>query len=109
MARSRRRMTPDELSAAKERANQKRRLRRLWASDASLEEVCEEMGMAEPVLRQYAAALGLTDRPAPDCYVPTPLEIKIATAQIRMAWTQHEREARLGRMDNATRSDNSAG
>ena len=104
-------MTPEELSAAKERANQKRRLRRLWVSDSSLEEICEEMGMAEPVLRQYAAALGLTDRPDPDCYVPTPLEIKLAAAQIRMGWTQAERESRLGgrqsdRLDNATGSDN---
>lgn len=99
-------MTPEELSAAKERANQKRRLRRLWVSDASIEEVCEEMGMAAPDLLRYAASLGLTDRKEPGCYIPTPLEIKIATAQIRMAWTQPEREARLGRIDNATRSDN---
>lgn len=103
-------MTPEELSAAKERANQKRRLRRLWASDCTFDEMCEEMGMAEPVLRQYAAALGLTDRPDPDCYVPSLLEIKLAAAQIRMGWTQVEREARLegrlsDRLDNATGSD----
>ena len=104
-------MTPEELSAAKDRANQKRRLRRLWASDCSFEELCEEMGMAAPELRRYAATLGLTDRPDPDCYVPSPLDIKIAAAQIRMGWTQVEREARLegrlsDRLDNATGSDN---
>jgi hypothetical protein len=104
-------MTPEELAASKKRANQKRRLSRLWVSESSLGEICEEMGMAEPELLRYAATLGLTDRPEPDCYVPTPLEIKVAAAQIRAGWTQAERESRLGgrqsdRLDNATRDDN---
>lgn len=104
-------MTPDELAAAKERANQKRRLRRLWASDCSWEEVCEEMGLDSESLRAYAATLGLYDRPEPDCFLPTPEQIRIEAAKIRMGWTQTEREARLGgrlsdKLDNATRSDN---
>jgi hypothetical protein len=107
-------MTPDELAAAKERANQKRRLRRLWVSDASWDEVCEEMGLEPESLRAFAATLGLYDRPDPDIYLPTPQEIKVAAANIRMGWSQAEREARLegrlhDRMDNATRSDNDAG
>lgn len=105
----RRRMTPDELAAAKDRANQKRRLRRLWASDCSFEEICEEMGMAEDEMREYAAALGLADRPEPDFFLPTPEEIKEATYRLRMSWTQAERDARLGRMELPTRSDYGAG
>jgi hypothetical protein len=104
-------MTPEELASAKERANQKRRLRRLWASDSSWDEVCEEMGMGSEELRAYAATLGLDVRPEPDCFIPTPLEIKKAAAEIRMGWSQAEREARLGgrvfdRMNKATGSDN---
>ena len=104
-------MTPDELAAAKERANQKRRLRRLWSSDSSFDEICDEMGMDEVALRSYAAGMGLVDRPEPDCYLPSPLEIRLAAAEIRSRWTQVEREARLegrssGMLDNATRSDN---
>jgi hypothetical protein len=104
-------MTPEELAAAKAGANQKRRLRRLWKSDASWEEICEEMGLESESLRAFAGSLGLHDRPDPDCYLPTESEIRQAAASIRMGWSQAEREARLGgrlgdRMDNATGSDN---
>jgi hypothetical protein len=110
----RRRMTPEEKLASKDRANQKRRLRRLWSSDSSLDEICEEMGMGEDELLAYAAGLGLKDRDPPDCYIPTPLEIRLATASIRMGWTQAERDARLeGRLsdrleDATTEADNDA-
>ena len=114
MANPRRRMTPEEKAASMERANQKRRLRRLWASDSSLEEICEEVGMEEQALLRFAGELGLQDRQAPECYLPSPLEIRLATARIRMGWTQVEREARLegrlsDRLDNATGRDNYAG
>lgn len=111
MANPRRRMTPEEKAASKERANQKRRLRRLWASDSSLDEICEEMGMEAQALLRFAGELGLQDREAPECYLPSPLEIRLASARIRMGWTQVEREARLGgrlsdRLDYATEQDN---
>lgn len=53
------------------------------------------MGLDSESLRDYAATLGLHDRPEPDCYLPTESEIRIATAEIRMGWSQAEREARL--------------
>lgn len=92
---SRRRMTPEELQAAKERANLKRRVRRLWAGDSSLAEICDEVGMNEPALRAFAATLGLVERDEPECHLPTPEEIRLEMARIRFQWTQVEREARL--------------
>lgn len=93
---SRRRLTPEEIAANKEVANRKRRLRRLWAGDLTMQEICEEMEMPLEALLAYAATLGLTDRVEPDVYVPTPAEIRQAAARIRFGWTQAEREARLG-------------
>lgn len=109
----RRRMTPEELKTAKEGANLKRRVRRLWAGDSSLAEICDEVGMDEPALRAFAATLGLVDREEPECYLPSPQEIRLATARIRSEWTQAEREARLEaarsvRMSDATGDDNNA-
>ena len=106
-------MTPEELKTAKEGANLKRRVRRLWAGDSSLAEICDEVGMDEPTLRAFAATLGLVDREEPECYLPTPQEIRLATARIRSEWTQAEREARLEaarsvRMSDATGEDNNA-
>jgi hypothetical protein len=90
-------MTPAELLASKDRANLRRRLRRLWASDCLFSELCDEMGMTGDEVRLYAAAMGLgPDRPEPDVYLPTPEQIRIETAKIRAAWTPEEREARLG-------------
>lgn len=106
-------MTPEELSAAKERANLKRRVRRLWAGDSSFSEICDEVGMDEAGLRAFAATLGLVDREEPECYLPSPEEIRLATARIRSGWTQAEREARLEaarsvRMGDATGDDTNA-
>jgi len=103
-------MTPEEKTASMERANQKRRLRRLWASDSSIEEICEEIEMSAADLLLFAASLGLESRDQPDCYLPSPLEIRLAAARIRMGWSQSEREARLegrlfDRLDNATERD----
>lgn len=110
----RRRMTPEELKTAKEGANLKRRVRRLWAGDSSLSEICDEVGMDEPTLRAFASTLGLVDREEPECYLPTPEEIRLATAKIRSEWTQAEREARLEaarsvRINETTGDDTNAG
>lgn len=106
----RRRMTPAELAAAKERANLKRRVRRLWAGDSTLAEICEEVEMTEDELREFATGLGLSERQEPSFFLPTPHEIRLATARIRAGWSQAERESRLegvrsGRISNATGDD----
>lgn len=111
---SRRRMTPEQLAVAKERANLKRRIRRLWAGDSSLSEICDEVGMTEAELRAFAAALGLVERDEPECYLPSPEQIRLATARIRSEWSQTEREARLEaarsvRINEATGDDIDAG
>lgn len=96
-------LTPEETAAAKEAANQKRRIRRLWAGDLTMEEICEEIGMPEAEFLAAAAALGLRDRPEPDVYIPTPEQIRLAAAEIRAGWSQAELEARRvtwrGRME----------
>lgn len=90
-------MTPEELAASKERANLRRRLRRLWVSDCLFEELCDEVGMTADEVRAYAITLGLNpNRPEPEVYLPTPAEILAETTKIKMSWTPAEREARLG-------------
>jgi hypothetical protein len=107
-----RRKSAEEIKANKERANQKRKLRRLWSySDLSLEEVCDEMGMDEANLISYAKSLGLEDRVEPHVFIPTPEQIRIAAAEIRAGWSEAERECRLGagafaRINNATEPHN---
>lgn len=106
----RRRMTPAELAAAKERANLKRRVRRLWAGDSTIAEICEEVEMTEEELRAFAVGLGLGERQEPTFYLPTPQEIRMETASIRAGWSQAERESRLEaarscRMSDATGDD----
>lgn len=92
---SRRRMTPAELAASLEGANLKRRLRRRWRSDAGLDELAAEFGMTEAALLALAASLGLGEREV-ECYLPSPEEIRLATAKLRAGWTETERESRLG-------------
>ena len=97
------RLTPEEIAEAKEAANWKRRVRRLWAGDLTMQEICEEIGMPEDEFLAAAASLGLRDRPEPDVYIPTPEQIRLAAAEIRAGWSQAELEARRviwrGRMD----------
>lgn len=93
----RRRMTPEELAAAKEGANRKRRLRRLWAGELTLAEVCEEMGLPEGEVTALAESLGLGEREEPETYVPDPATIRLEAAKIRAGWTDAERESRLAR------------
>lgn len=110
----RRRMTPDELLESKERANLRRRLRRLWVSDCLFDELCDEMCMSPEQVRRYAVEMGLDpNRPEPDIYLPTPQEIRVATSKIRAGWSDEERDARLGGrllgILNATGDDTDAG
>lgn len=98
-----RRLTPEEIAEAKEAANAKRRIRRLWSGDLTMQEICEEVGMPEDEFLAAAAALGLYDRPEPDVFIPTPEQIRLAAAQIRAGWSRAELEARRvawrGRME----------
>lgn len=75
--------------------NQKRQLRHLWKGELTTQEIAEEMDFTLEELRDAASWLGLPDRIEPDVYMPTELEIKKATAEIRSRWTPAEREARL--------------
>lgn len=92
---SRRRMTPEELAASLEGANRKRRLRRRWASDASLEELAAEFGVSHAELLRMADDLGLGPRES-ECYLPSQEEIRLVCAKLRAGWTESERESRLG-------------
>lgn len=109
------RKSPEEIQANKERANRKRKLRRLWSySDLSFDEVCDEMEMTADELRKYAASLGLGEREEPSVYIPTAEQIRVASAEIRSGWSQADRESRLGagafgRMNNATEQQNDDG
>lgn len=76
-------------------AKGKRKLRRLWKGELTLDEVASEMDVSLDGLFQLAATLGLHDRVEPDVYMPTTLEIQKAAARIRSEWTSHEREERL--------------
>jgi hypothetical protein len=87
-------MTPEELAASLEGANRKRRLRRRWASDASLEELAAEFGVVEPELLRMAEELGLGPREA-ECYLPSQEEIRLACSRLRAGWSDAERESRL--------------
>jgi hypothetical protein len=91
---SRRRLTPDELTASLERASRKRQFRRRWNSDATIDELCDEFEMDEAELLNFAQSLGLGGR---DCksYIPSQEEIRLECAKIRSQWTETEREARL--------------
>lgn len=87
-------MTPEELTASLEGANQKRRLRRRWSSDATMDELCEEFDMEEAELLNFAQSLGLAGRNCKS-YTPTPEQIRLECAKIRAGWTETERESRL--------------
>jgi hypothetical protein len=90
-------MTPEELSEAKARANKKRALRRLWASDSTNDEICEDLDLSGEEFAALVVEMKLPERKEPTCYLPTPQEIRIETAKIRMGWSQEERESRLER------------
>ena len=74
----------------------RRRLRRLWQGESTTEEIASELGLTEGEIMAVAENLGLPERTIADVYLPSALEIRLATAEIRSRWTQSEREARLG-------------
>lgn len=102
---TRRRLTEDEIARNKRRANEKRKLHRLWAGDSTFAEICEEMAMTGDQVREFAKSLGLGHREEPEFYLPTPQEIRLHTARIRAGWTQTEREARLEAARTARMTD----
>lgn len=66
--------------------------------------VAGEMQMTPEAIIALAAEMGLGERPEPDCYLPTPDEIRLETARFRSEWSQAERDARVqgplfGRME----------
>lgn len=87
-------LTPDQIAEIKQRANHKRRIKRLWGGDLTLEEICEEIGMTKAEFLAEAAALGLENRPEPDVYVPTPEAIRMEAAEIRRGWSPEVLESR---------------
>jgi hypothetical protein len=108
---NRRRLTEEEIARNKKRANEKRKLHRLWAGDSTFAEICEEMAMTADAVHAFAASLGLGERAEPEFYLPSLEEIRLATARIRAGWSQTEREARLeaartARMNEPTGQDN---
>jgi hypothetical protein len=90
-------------------ANEKRAIKRLWKSDMTLAELCEELGFSAGEIADAATYLGLPERAAPDIYLPSQDEIRAACAKIREAWSPAERELRLGRLRIATEEQNYAG
>ena len=88
------RLTPQQIADAKKAANLKRRVRRLWKGDLTLDEICEETGMPRDEFLALAASMGLVNRPEPDVYIPTPEEIRLSAAGIRAGLTQTELESR---------------
>lgn len=107
---TRRRLTEEEIARNKRRANEKRKLHRLWAGDSTFAEICEEMQMDAQEVTAFAASLGLGRREEPEFYLPTPEAIRLETAKIRAGWSQAEREARLegarnGRLNEPTGHD----
>lgn len=103
--------TPPKLTPeGKAAANRKRQFHRLWKSDCTHDELCDEMSMTPVEVRAFADSLGLGDRPEPEPYLPSPDEIRLQCAVFRSGWSQAEREARLdgrplGRINKATGRD----
>ena len=53
-----------------------------------------EMQMSAEAVEALAEEMGLGWRVEPECYLPTPEEIRLETARYRAGWTQAERDAR---------------
>lgn len=87
-------LTPEQIVEIKAAANFKRRIKRLWAGDLTLTEICEEIGMTEGEFLGHARSLGLENRPEPDVFVPTPEQIRMAAAEIRRGWPPDVLESR---------------
>jgi hypothetical protein len=104
-------MSPEEVRASKERANIKRRVRRLWSGDSTVEEICEEVGLSSEEFALLREEMKLSERKG--FYCPDQETIRLECAKFRAGWTQAEREARLEgarcvRINKATQGDNYA-
>lgn len=92
-------------------ANEKRKLRHLWKGDSTIEEILDELGFTPEQLESARVFLGLPRDEDRECkaYLPTPEQIRIATAEIRSRWSQSEREERIraawGGTLNGTKED----
>lgn len=58
--------------------------------------VVAEMRLDPDAVVALAKEMGLGEREEPECYIPTPEEIRLATAKILAGLTPEEREQRLG-------------
>jgi hypothetical protein len=72
--------------------------------------VVERLFLTPAAVLELAAAMGLGERKEPECYLPSPEEIRVETARMRASWTQTERDSHLqgaptGRMEYAPRRD----
>lgn len=75
-------------------ANQKRKLRRLWAVGLTDEEICDETGLTQAELTAAVVALSLPERQEGEVYLPTRLEIVAECAKFRAGWSEAERDSR---------------
>jgi hypothetical protein len=90
-------------------ANEKRAIKRLWKSDMTTAEICEELGFSIGEVADAAVFLSLPPRVAPEIYLPTQREIREACEKIRASWSPGEHALRLGRLGIATQEHNYAG
>lgn len=79
--------------------------------DSKAVDVAEEMWLAPEDITALAREMGLGERVEPECHLPSPEEIRIATAQFRAGWSDGELESRLqgptwGTINYAPRRDN---
>jgi hypothetical protein len=63
---------------------------------ANVATVVDEMRLSPDAVSAMAEEMGLGERVEPECYLPTPEEIRLATARLRSGWTPSELESRLG-------------
>lgn len=66
-------------------SGRKRALRRLWKGESTFAEIAEDLGWSEATLTQAVAFLGLPERAEPEVYLPTPEEIRLECAKLRLA------------------------
>jgi hypothetical protein len=64
--------------------------------EADVDALVQEMRLSPDAVASMAAEMGLGERVEPECYLPTPEEIRLATARLRSGWTPAELESRLG-------------
>lgn len=64
--------------------------------DVRPEDVVDQLSLSPEQIRALADEMGLGERTEPECYIPTPEEIRLATAKILAGLSPGERESRLG-------------